>query len=151
VGRKQILFLLVMKIILLALTSCIGTNIPTPIFGLEVQEETPQPPEQYSELSNPLEGDRDAISAGEALFMANCSSCHGINGEGDGLAARNFEPPPGNLAVSQTSLGDAYLYWRISDGGLMEPFNSLMPAWRGLLDGEKIWQVISYIRTLRPQ
>lgn len=150
-GRKQILFLLVMIILPLALTSCIGINNPTPIFGLEVQAETPQPPEQYSELSNPLEGDRDAISAGEALFISNCSSCHGIHGVGDGLAARNFEPPPGNLARSQLSLDDAYLYWRISDGGLMEPFNSLMPAWRGLLDEEKIWQVISYIRTLEPQ
>lgn len=145
------MFLLLITILTLALTSCMGNENPTPIFGIEVQDATPQPPDQFSELSNPLEGDRDSISAGEELFMANCSSCHGQNGQGDGIAARGMEPPPSNLAVSQSSLSDAYLYWRISEGGLMEPFNSLMPAWRGLLDEEKIWQVTSFIRTLGPQ
>jgi mono/diheme cytochrome c family protein len=30
----------------------------------------------------------------------------------------------------------------------MDPFYSLMPAWRGLLDEEEIWQIITYVRTM---
>jgi mono/diheme cytochrome c family protein len=144
--------LLVLFLVLLAwvVSSCVGSSVQTPIFGLEELDATPQPPEPFATLTNPMAGDQDAILSGEELFQANCSSCHGITGEGDGVAARGLEPKPKNLARNQSSLSDAYLYWRISDGGLMDPFNSLMPAWRGLLDEEKIWQVITYLRTLGP-
>jgi mono/diheme cytochrome c family protein len=30
----------------------------------------------------------------------------------------------------------------------MEPFKSSMPAWKGILSEEQIWQVIAYIRSL---
>ena len=59
-----------------------------------------------------------------------------------------INPPPGNLALRHPSMGDPYIYWRISEGGLMEPFNSIMPGWKGLLDEEEIWQIISYVRTM---
>jgi hypothetical protein len=55
---------------------------------------------------------------------------------------------PQNLAENQSQLSDSYLFWRISEGGLMDPFYSLMPAWRGLLDEEEIWQIITYVRTM---
>jgi mono/diheme cytochrome c family protein len=45
-------------------------------------------------------------------------------------------------------MSDAYLYWRISEGGLMEPFNSLMPGWKGMLNDQNIWKIITYIRTM---
>jgi hypothetical protein len=45
-------------------------------------------------------------------------------------------------------LSDAYLYWRISEGGLMEPFNSIMLGWKGMLDEQSIWEIISYVRTM---
>jgi mono/diheme cytochrome c family protein len=109
--------------------------------------ERPDPPEEYASLKNPLEGEAEAISAGESLYQANCSSCHGATGEGDGPAASGLNPKPKNLAQGQTSMEDSYLYWRIAEGGLMEPFNSVMPAWRGLLEEEQIWQIITYIRT----
>lgn len=130
------------------ISSCTGSSVQTPIFGLDDFEGTPQPPEQFAELTNPFSEDLNAAVEGEKLFQANCSSCHGVTGEGDGVAARGLEPKPKNLAQNQPSLSDGYLYWRIYDGGLMDPFNSLMPAWRGLMDEEKIWQVITFIRTL---
>lgn len=106
------------------------------------------PPEEYSSFKNPYEGQQDAIAAGDTLFQANCSSCHGSAGKGDGPAAAGLNPKPKNLSQNQAGLDDGYLYWRISEGGLMEPFNSVMPAWKGLLDEKQIWQIISFIRTL---
>jgi hypothetical protein len=45
-------------------------------------------------------------------------------------------------------VGDDYLFWLISEGGMIEPFNSLMPAWKQVLGEEERWQVIAYLRTL---
>jgi mono/diheme cytochrome c family protein len=106
------------------------------------------PPDDYSGLTNPLKNDEETLNEGKKLYQANCVSCHGTGGEGDGPASGGLDPKPKNLAQSQSQLGDDYLYWRISEGGLMNPFNSLMPAWRGLFNEEQIWQIITYIRTM---
>jgi mono/diheme cytochrome c family protein len=114
----------------------------------QAQPELPEPPEEYAALKNPLNSEPDVISAGEILFQANCASCHGAGGEGDGPAAAGLNPKPKILAQNQANLDDGYLYWRIAEGGLMEPFNSVMPAWKGMLDQEQIWKIITFIRTL---
>jgi mono/diheme cytochrome c family protein len=41
------------------------------------------------------------------------------------------------------------LLYRISEGGAMPPFNSSMPAWKNTLKENDIWQVISYLKTLK--
>lgn len=45
-------------------------------------------------------------------------------------------------------LSDGYLFWRVSKGGVIDPFNSAMPAWESALTEDQRWEVISYIRTL---
>jgi mono/diheme cytochrome c family protein len=130
------------------LAACGGSETPVPFFGEEDTGIRPEIPEAYQALSNPYANDPDQIAAGEILYEANCAACHGITGEGDGPASGGLNPPPGNLALRHPTMGDGYMYWRISDGGLMEPFRSIMPGWRGLLDEDEIWQLISYIRTM---
>jgi mono/diheme cytochrome c family protein len=130
------------------LAACGSTETPIPFFGEEETGIRPEIPEAYQAFSNPYANDPEQIAAGEILYEANCSACHGITGEGDGPASGGLNPPPGNLALRQTTMGDPYLFWRISEGGLMEPFRSIMPGWRGLLDEDEIWQLISYIRTM---
>jgi mono/diheme cytochrome c family protein len=99
-------------------------------------------------MTNPLAGDSAAAEAGKELFGKNCISCHGETGKGDGTASASLDPRPGNLAEDQKSLSDGYLFWRIADGGLMEPFISAMPAWKTVLDDEQIWQLVTHIREL---
>lgn len=43
-------------------------------------------------ISNP-----DKIAKGKTLFESNCSSCHGIEGKGDGIAGKSLNPPPRNF------------------------------------------------------
>ncbi len=107
-------------------------------------------PEEYAGKTNPFAGDADAIAAGEQIFQTYCVACHGTEGKGDGPAAATLDPKPANLADSMmmSMTTDDYLFWRVNEGGAMEPFNSAMPAWKGALSEEQIWQVISYVRTL---
>lgn len=107
-------------------------------------------PEEYNDLTNPLAGDPEAISSGSKLFIANCATCHGESGEGDGPASAGLDPKPAALSNGEllSDLSDAYLYWRIAEGGSADPFKSAMPAWKGIFGDEQIWQLITFIRSL---
>lgn len=146
--RKGSAILVALLILCMLLSACGGTATQSSFLLDEEPDGRPDVPEQYSGLGNPYLDDPTAISEGEIIFEANCASCHGLTGEGDGPASGGLNPPPTNLADEQANLGDAYLFWRISEGGLMEPFDSIMPGWKGLLDEQQIWQIIAYIRTM---
>lgn len=147
-GRFDYILFILTAFLILFLTGCRGTSGQNSLLGGDERESIPSVPDEYSGYANPFTGDADAIAQGEILYQANCSSCHGSTGEGDGPASGGIDPKPGNIATRQANLSDSYLFWRISEGGLMEPFNSIMPGWKGILSAEKIWQVITYLRTM---
>lgn len=105
-------------------------------------------PGEYAGLSNPIEGDETAVSQGAALYATHCATCHGESGAGDGPASAGLDPSPAPLVHTARMLADDYLFWRVSEGGTFEPFNSAMPAWKAALDEQARWQVISYLRVL---
>lgn len=105
-------------------------------------------PEEYAALSNPVTADEASLARGEEIYTANCASCHGDGGVGDGPAAEALDPGPTNIAHTSQMLGDDYLLWRISEGGALAPFNSAMPSWKATLDEEARWDAINYIRAL---
>jgi len=107
-----------------------------------------QIPQNYSGLSNPLPYSEETLTQGEELYAANCASCHGTEGYGDGPAGANLDPAPAVLAHTGMMMADDYLYWRISEGGTEQPFNSAMPAWGSTFSEEQIWQLVSYLRGL---
>ncbi|MGA8262421.1 MAG: cytochrome c [Arenicellales bacterium] len=102
----------------------------------------------YASKENPLEASDDNLEAGKKLYDQNCSACHGPSGLGDGVAGKQLKPPPSNIAAS-TKMGmstDGYLYWTIAEGGV--PLHTAMPAFKGALKEDQIWQIILYIRQL---
>ena len=40
-------------------------------------------------------------AAGAILFNANCSSCHGVSGKGDGPVGAVLQPPPRDFTVGE--------------------------------------------------
>jgi mono/diheme cytochrome c family protein len=100
-------------------------------------------PTEYAGLRNPLGS--EAASKGAEVFHTNCEICHGAQGYGDGPAGQALDPKPRNLARLQATAGDDFLFWRIREGKPGTP----MVAWKGVLTDEQIWQVISFIRTLK--
>ena len=108
------------------------------------------PPKEFAGLANPFAEDEAAIAAGKETYDTLCATCHGPEGKGDGLAAEGLDPQPASLAdgTMMRQLSEGYLFWRVSKGGAMEPFNSAMPAWEDGLSEAQRWELVSYIRTL---
>ncbi len=88
----------------------------------------------------------DAIE-GKKIFEANCASCHGVGGHGDGVAAAALKPKPRNLTdkayMSKRSWEE--LHKVISEGGANSGFSALMPAWKGALKKPQIDNVLAYV------
>ena len=105
------------------------------------------PPHEYEDLANPFgNDDHEAIEAGGVIYETSCATCHGPEGQGDGPAAEGLDPKPASLADAHMmeELGDGYLFWRVSEGGAFDPFNSAMPAWKEALSETERWQVVSF-------
>jgi hypothetical protein len=135
---KKILCFVILNSFLL--TACGESN------GSPVSEQisTPVPvPEEYAGKTNPFGS--DAADEGAETFRINCETCHGPRAHGDGPAGQSLDPRPKDLSELQKISSDDYLFWRISTGKQ----GTSMVAWKGILSEEQIWQVISFIRTLR--
>ncbi|GAB4577351.1 MAG: hypothetical protein Fur0022_00820 [Anaerolineales bacterium] len=105
-------------------------------------------PNAYARLTNPVPGDNASLERGEAIYAANCAACHGEEGWGDGPAAENLSPAPAPLAHTAQMLSDAYLFYRVSEGGGFAPFNSAMPPFKATLSEAERWDVINYLQAL---
>ena len=90
--------------------------------------------------------DSGAVS-GQAVFAANCATCHGERGLGDGPAATGLEPPPADLTDGA---------WTTGDGSLQAVTNTVehgspgtaMIGWKGTLTDAEIAAVAAYVKEL---
>jgi mono/diheme cytochrome c family protein len=108
-------------------------------------------PAAYARLSNPLPQTAATVEHGARVYAANCESCHGVTGFGDGPAGRTLSPPPANLAwLSRMPMSrwDSLMYWTVAEGGA--PVGSAMPAFKQSLSDKDIWSVIAYIQARLP-
>ncbi len=138
---KKTLSMVVVMMVLSAvlLSACGGGDTSTSAYTV---------PADYAGKSDPYAGDADAEAAGQAIYEAKCQSCHGPAGKGDGPAGQALNPPAGDLTQVVDAAGDDYLYYRIAEGGAMDPYNSSMPPHKSVLSEDEIWQVVTYIKTL---
>ncbi len=105
-------------------------------------------PGPYENLANPLPATPRNIAEGRRIYSYNCAACHGETARGDGIVARNINPPPADLvsALGMHMTTDAYLYWSISEGG--RAFESVMPPFKTLLSETERWQTITFLKQL---
>jgi len=103
-------------------------------------------PETYKDLRSPRTSAPTAVVTGETVYVSHCTTCHGDGGMGDGPAGQALDPAPAPIAHTSQMMGDDYLFWRISEGGV--PFSTAMPAWKDVLTYDEIWDVIHYVRAL---
>jgi mono/diheme cytochrome c family protein len=144
IKMKKSVFLLVVVLVLSALVLAACSSQPA---GGSSPSTRQTPPAAYASKTNPVKGNADAAAKGKVDYANLCQTCHGDKGLGDGPAGVALDPKPANLAKAATEASDAYIFWRVSEGGSMAPFNSSMPAHKDTLSEDKIWQIITYIQT----
>lgn len=89
----------------------------------------------------------DAANFRGGLVYANyCVTCHGMNADGNGRAARLYNPKPANLRMSTKN--DDYFELIIRKGGASLSRSEFMPAWEAELTGEQIRDLVSYLRSI---
>ncbi len=100
---------------------------------------------------NPVEADAISVERGRVLFSVNCISCHGANGEGDGIVGATLMWPPANLtSPAVQTKADGALFLTISNGIQGAGGQIHMPALNENLTVRDRWDVVNYIRTLKP-
>lgn len=87
-----------------------------------------------------------SLENGKTLYVANCMSCHGADGDGDGPSAAGLDPSPTVFSekegMSEKSPLQAYHTIRFGvEGTSMVAFNQL--------SDEEVWDLSFYISTLR--
>lgn len=117
--------------------------------------EHPPVPAAYADAHVPTRVWTDAgmIAKGKEIYTAKCALCHGENGSGKGPGAVNLAVKPADLTDAKmvAEMPGNYWVWRVSEGGLVEPFKSkgsTMPAWKSELSMSDRWAVIAYAHTL---
>jgi len=93
---------------------------------------------------------RDSFEAatfrGGLVFANYCVTCHGINADGNGRAARLYNPKPANLRISDKN--DAYFELIVRKGGGMLGRSEFMPTWEAELTNEQIKDIVAYLRSI---
>ena len=95
--------------------------------------------------TNPIPPSANSVSAGSGLYQQFCSTCHGIEGYGDGPLAIGLDPPPSDLFVHIPQHGDNVLYQFVQEG---IP-GTAMPPFRDGLEGDDTWHLVNYLRTIQ--
>jgi mono/diheme cytochrome c family protein len=93
-------------------------------------------------LSLPFDLVGDA-ERGAALYMANCSACHGVTGDGRGPRAYFINPKPRNFLhpSSQASFNRPLIYEAVAKGRL----RTEMPAWDKVFDRQQLADVSEFV------
>lgn len=113
--------------------------------GKNAQEEW-KAPARASRKKNPVPADEKSITAGKAVYVRDCLSCHGKEGKGDGPAAKDLPKKSGDLSDPKMwEETDGALFWKISEG------KAPMTGYEKLLSEEDRWHVVNYLRTLAPK
>lgn len=84
-----------------------------------------------------------SIIAGRAVYAANCVTCHGADGHGDGPLAREQPVPPADLTAHLFAHTDGDLFWFVSHG----IDNGAMPPFVDVLDETQRWDVINFLKS----
>ena len=101
---------------------------------------------RLSGCAKPTFAGHKTLGEGFALYQANCTSCHGATGMGDGEVAKSLSPSLALLAhmIQMPMSVDEYMLWSISDGGAA--FGTALPAYKDVLTKDEIWKIVTYMR-----
>jgi mono/diheme cytochrome c family protein len=120
--------------------------------ALSARQQTPRPggwtiPENADKETNPVAGDQKAVASGKQLYDKSCKRCHGPAGKGDGPDAdpENQQDMDLTLARRAARNPDGVIFYKVLNGRSRPK----MPAFKDDLSKDQIWQIVTYVQTLR--
>jgi len=130
---------------LIAYVQVIGTSVK------KAPAAAARPLIKETHIPNPLSGDAAAIKNGAALYKQHCAACHGDDGKGaigPSLTDTMFLYIAGDMpdddyyeVINNGTQPNMVEDGRVAKGG--------MPSYSSTLDKNKIWSLVSYIRSIQ--
>jgi mono/diheme cytochrome c family protein len=108
--------------------------------GVLAQTSDWKAPPTAANRPNPVAGNANATALGQKLYAANCQTCHGPEGKGDGPGGAALEKKPADLSKKIKGQPDGALFWKITEG------RSPMVSWKSLSETQR-WELVNYIKT----
>ena len=137
-----------------ALAQAQQQTAPSPTGGAHAHVHAPVPP-VYANSHIPARvwTDPKMIAKGKEIYAAKCAVCHGEKGDGKGPGSAGLPLKPADFTDVKMfgEMAGNFMFWRVSEGGLVEPYQSMgsaMPPWKGELTIPDRWAVIAYTHTL---
>jgi mono/diheme cytochrome c family protein len=93
-------------------------------------------PDADRQRVNPFAGQKDAIAAGNRIFVDHCAKCHGDDGTG-----RRKKPSLRTDRVQKATDGE--IFWLLKNGSLKHG----MPSWSSMPEPMR-WQVVTFVKSL---
>ena len=88
------------------------------------------------------------LSKGKAAYEMNCIACHGVKGEGDGVAAAAMNPKPRNFAKETFKYGSSVeeIFVTITNGVK----DTSMVSFQHVPEDDR-WGVAYYVKSMLPK
>lgn len=99
-------------------------------------------PPAAAAATNPILADEASVTRGHHLYLANCATCHGVEGAGDGPIAETMILRPRPLDAVLPHQTDGALAYRIAVGTA----GTRMPAFAATLSENDRWDLVNYLR-----
>jgi copper transport protein len=99
-----------------------------------------------SPAANPIAANGDSVARGRRIFLANCATCHGTSGSGDGPQAAGMLPAPGAIGPSVSRMSDPQLQYLVTNGLA----GTKMPSFATTLSENERWDLVNYLHRQWP-
>jgi cytochrome c oxidase cbb3-type subunit 3 len=112
-------------------------------FSKKADANTPAAPAEEVP-ANPVAFTPESVALGKQYYARFCVKCHGMNGKGDTEMREFLSTHPSDLTDGQWKYGDkdGNIFLVIKNGTTYD-----MTAFKDILDDEKTWNVVNYLRS----